>query len=65
MIINRLVLDCYETIMNIIDLELYRSKRALRLIEQRMGELAAESRPGTVRDMKKCFRQWLVAVGHK
>lgn len=45
--------------MKIIDLQLYRSRRAILDIEQRIGELALSRELGTADKLKTCFREWL------
>lgn len=45
--------------MKIIDLQLYRSRRAIQELEQRIGALATSHELGTASKLKTCFREWL------
>ena len=50
-----LILD----IMKVIDIEIYRRKRELRRLEEKIGELSLSHRLGSARQIKTCFKEWL------
>jgi hypothetical protein len=45
--------------MKVIDIQIYRRLRELRLLEQKIGELALTPGINTGRHMKMCFKEWL------
>lgn len=45
--------------MKVIDLQLYRSRRVILELEQRIGTLATSRELGTADKLKTCFREWL------
>jgi hypothetical protein len=47
--------------MKVIDLQLYRNRKAIEALEKRIGQLALAPRVGSVREMKTCFSKWLKA----
>jgi hypothetical protein len=49
--------------MKVIDLQIYRNRRAIEVLEKRIGQLALVPGVGSVREMKQCFKQWLRAQG--
>ena len=49
--------------MKVIDIQLYRNTRAVRLLEQRIGELAVHPEIGSANKLKTCFREWLQKTG--
>jgi hypothetical protein len=47
--------------MKIINLQLFRTKKNIEALEQKMGELALSS---SARELKRTFKQWLKATGN-
>ena len=45
--------------MKIVELQLYRSRKAILELERKLGQLALTPRVGSIREMKTCFKQWL------
>jgi hypothetical protein len=45
--------------MKVIDLNLYRTRKAIIALEEKIGRLALSPGSGTVREMKSCFKEWL------
>jgi len=45
--------------MKVIDLQLYRSRRAIEGLEKKIGELAMVPKVGSARELKTCFKEWL------
>lgn len=45
--------------MKVIDIQIYRQRRELRLLEQKIGELALTQGINAGRHMKTCFKEWL------
>jgi len=48
--------------MKVIDLQIYRSARQIEELEKRVGQLALTAKVGSVREMKLCFKEWLMRV---
>lgn len=46
--------------MKVVDLQLYRNRRAILELEQRIGHLALSAELGTADKLKLCFREWLL-----
>jgi hypothetical protein len=49
--------------MKVVDIQLYRNSRAVRQLEQRIGELAVRPEIGSASKLKTCFREWLQKTG--
>ncbi len=45
--------------MKVVDLQLYRSRKAVEELEKKLGQLALVPTVGSVREMKLCFKEWL------
>jgi hypothetical protein len=45
--------------MKVIDIQIYRNRKTLRLLEQRIGELALTPCLNSGKQMKTCFKEWL------
>jgi hypothetical protein len=45
--------------MKVIDLQIYRSRKAVENLEKRISEHALQSRNGSVSIMKTCFKEWI------
>jgi hypothetical protein len=45
--------------MKVIDLQIYRNKKAIEALEKRISEHALQSRAGSVKEIKTCFREWI------
>jgi hypothetical protein len=45
--------------MKVVDLQQYRSRKAILEIEQRVSHLVRVAPVGTAREIKLCFREWL------
>ena len=45
--------------MKIIDLQFYRSRKAIMELEKKIGQLALTQKIGTANEMKICLREYL------
>lgn len=45
--------------MKVVDLQIYRSRKAIELLEQRIGEIALSSQANAAVHMKLYFKEWL------
>lgn len=45
--------------MKVIDIEPYLKARKISQLEERIAKLCLDDKPGCVREMKLCFKQWL------
>lgn len=50
--------------MKVIDLQIYRNRKMVEGLEKRIGQLALTPSVGSVREMKQCFKQWLIAQNY-
>jgi hypothetical protein len=46
--------------MKVIDLQIYRNRRAIENLEKRISEHALHSRTGSVSVIKTCFKEWII-----
>lgn len=49
--------------MKVVNLNLYRAKRAIENLEKQIGEIALSPPHGAVNQIKSCFKEWLVKTG--
>jgi len=45
--------------MKVVDLYHYRSQKAIRDLEEKVGRLALAAKVGSVMEIKTCFKEWL------
>ena len=45
--------------MKVVDITVYRRKKAVIEMEKRISNLYTQARPGIVKEIKLCFKEWV------